>query len=244
MAVHFRWRSQIGTRTSDNRDCAGIGIRGEEALCILLDGSSTGRDSGALARQIARGLVDGYVASDETVDAGRLREWLHEVHRRLSVQHPQASASYLLLHLKGPDGILALHAGDCLLGRRKAEGGIDWLCQPHTLANATADAPIPVIADLPTRHLLTRSFRAREFMAPQVLALSGERELVIATDGFWAELSPQDQVRFMAGADIATASFGDDRSFVQAWFADGPQDDLVQHAGTFDCHIRVREGSA
>lgn len=63
MPIEVDWISQAGRRTADNRDFGGIGIRAEDALCIVLDGSSTGEDSGALARDITQALIDWFVAA-------------------------------------------------------------------------------------------------------------------------------------------------------------------------------------
>ena len=87
MGIEVSWHSQNGKRTSDNRDCGGIGIRADETLCIVLDGSTTGPDSGVLARQIMRDMVDWYVASDEEITAKSLTARLREVHGTLSRQH-------------------------------------------------------------------------------------------------------------------------------------------------------------
>src|SRR5687767_11989748 len=62
MPFDISWRTQPGSRTGDNRDCAGVGLRGDEALCIVADGSTRGRGSGELARDLARGLIDRFVA--------------------------------------------------------------------------------------------------------------------------------------------------------------------------------------
>lgn len=60
--------------------------------------------------------------------------------------------------------------------------------------------PLKDIAEAAMRHLLTRSFRARGFELPDIVKraeFSGS--LVLATDGFWAELSENDQARFLGG---------------------------------------------
>jgi serine/threonine protein phosphatase PrpC len=84
------------------------------------------------------------------------------------------------------------------------------------------------MVDLPARHLLTRSFRAREFMLPEVILTKIEGDFLIATDGFWAELSPSDQVRFMDGRDIPMTAEGDDRSLLQIRVADRTLDGNIR----------------
>lgn len=162
MAGDLEWRSEQGGRTGGNRDCGGIGLRGDDILCIVLDGSTNGRDSGPFAREIARAVVDRFVDGHEAIDVEAITRWLRAIHGQLARRYPQASASYVLVHVDGSGAGLALHAGDCLLGRWDGEGEIEWLSRPDTLANALNEASIVTIASQPSRHRLTRSFRAKE----------------------------------------------------------------------------------
>lgn len=227
MAIEVSWYSQIGTHTGDNRDCGGIGIRADEALCLVLDGSTTAPDSGKLARQIIRDMVDWYVASDEAMTAESLTVKLKELHGKLSRQYPRSSASYVIAQIKD-DALLVMHAGDCLLGQIDSTDEITWLTQPHTLANATEHVPVATIAGLAARHRLTRSFRTREFLPPDAVELNIEKELVLATDGFWADLSKQDQALFLDGQSLTAAINGDDRSVLRIRLCDAEQDAYVR----------------
>lgn len=229
MGIDVSWHSQTGKRTTDNRDCGGIGIRDNEALCIVLDGSTTAPDSGVLARQITRDMVDWYVTSGDAITTDSLTARIRQVHGTLSRQYPLASASYMMVHIDSQNTLLGLHAGDCLLGRRDGPDKIEWLIQPHTLANATGHIPVATIAGLTTRHRLTRSFRAREFMAPDAAELSFEKEIVLATDGFWADLSTQDQARFLEGQSVPMPIDGDDRSALRIRLLDTARDSRVRY---------------
>ncbi len=64
MGMAINWRSEQGQLTKDNRDCCGIGLRHDASLLVVLDGSTTGQDSGELARLIARNLVVSFVTAD------------------------------------------------------------------------------------------------------------------------------------------------------------------------------------
>lgn len=243
MGIDVGWRSQAGVRTDDNRDCGGVGIRGDEALCVIADGSSTAPDSGALTRAIIRELVDWYVASDPAVNKEALLAQLPLIHERLSKRHPRASASYLIVHI-GIDGKgIVLHAGDCLLGCRDDKGAVQWLTRPHTLANATGDIPIAEIADLPSRHRLTRSFRSREYLAPEIAEIGIEKELLLATDGFWADLRPNDQARFAEGEEIPLPANGDDRSILRIRREGATQDGgvVTEDVSTGNFYVRARQ---
>lgn len=75
--------------------------------------------------------------------------------------------------------------------------------------------PLKDIAKSPIRHLLTRSFRAKEYMSPGVLTrekISGS--FLLATDGFWAELTEEEQIAFLTG-DQSVDADRDDRSVLR-----------------------------
>ena len=228
MPASFFWRSR-GGRTGDNRDHCGIGIRDDGALCIVLDGSTRGRDSGGLVRRIATDIVDWYVDAGPPIDAGVIMTRLGMMHTELAGTFPQASASYMLVHLDGKNASGALWAGDCLLGRRSLAGETEWLSRPHTLANALDPMPVEQIAALGTRHLITRSFRPREFMRPDRMGRTEAEELILATDGFWAELDPDEQTVFLDEMRQAGETSGDDRSVLRIRLAVPPTGDLVRH---------------
>lgn len=214
MGLEFRWQSQAGSRTEDNRDYGAVGLRGDEALCVILDGATSGRSSGKLARQIAMEIIDWYVERKASPSPEAVIEQLRALHTKLSDTYPQGSASYMIILLQEAGDAVALYAGDCMLGRFQEEK-IVWLCQPHTLANALIDQPIADIAVSPSRHRVTRSFRRAEFMIPDVLSGIKVGHLVMATDGFWADCEPSDQARYLRGNVLDGAQPGDDRSILQ-----------------------------
>jgi PPM family protein phosphatase len=223
MPIDAVWISQTGRRTADNRDYAGVGIRSDDALCIVLDGSSTGEDSGQFARDITQALIDWFVAAKEPVTAQAVTDQLREIHGATCRRYSRASASYMAAYVTASGDAVVLHAGDCLLGSRRAEGSMSWLSRPHTLANIASDVAIAAIAAVPARHRLTRSFRAREFLLPEVLTTNVGEELVIMTDGFWADLSEREQALFIGGGDVAMPDDGDDRSVLVIRSQNGPQ---------------------
>jgi serine/threonine protein phosphatase PrpC len=213
MIIEALWVSQQGTRTSDNRDHAGIGIRQGEFLGVVVDGSTHGAANGEYARSIVQMLVDWFVETGDVITDDLMVQVLRELHENLRKRYPRGSASLLLIYAAESDSISVIHSGDCVLGELDRHDGVNWRTSPHTLTNALVEMPLKDIAQSATRHLLTRSFRARGFELPDIVKLpefSGS--LVLATDGFWAELSEKDQARFLAGHQASTATDRDDRS--------------------------------
>jgi PPM family protein phosphatase len=226
MEMQLDWRSQQGTKTGDNRDYGGVGIRPDGVLCLVLDGSTSGPKSGELAGQIARDVIDWYIATAEDVTAETLTAQLGKIHGSLSKRFPRDTASYVIVCLAGTGSGLVLHAGDCLLGRQAGENPLQWLIRPHTLANVIDDIPVAEIAKSHVRHRLTRSFRAREFMPPDVAGIKAEpgSSLIAATDGFWAELNSEEQAMLVQGQSPPMIGEGDDRSVLAIELLDNEQD--------------------
>ena len=212
--MEITWFSQRGKRTNDDRDCGCVGVRADAVLCLVLDGSTSGPTSGDFARQIARDIIDWYVDADKAVTAESLTEQLRYSQLSLSRLFPRDSASYVIPCIANTGAALVLHAGDCLLGRHEDTGIVRWLIRPHTLANVAGEMPIDEIAKSYVRHRLTRNFRATEFVAPEVNKIKAElgSSFLAATDGFWAELSAEEQAVFMEGHHMTMADEGDDRS--------------------------------
>jgi PPM family protein phosphatase len=222
--MEINWRSQQGKKTNDNRDCGGVAVRGDSTLCLVADGSTSGPTSGDLARQLIRDVIDWYVVTGEAATVENVMAQLRRAHLILSRRFSRDSASYLLACIVGAGTAFVLHAGDCLLGLQKGNSPTRWFIRPHTLANVTGDLSIDDISKTHVRHQLTRSFRAREFMPPDVseFKIEVDGSLVVATDGFWAELSAEDQTRFMQGHDVPMTDDGDDRSCFQIQCRDEP----------------------
>ena len=95
MKVAIAWHSAKGRRTEDNRDYSGVGLRSDSALGIVLDGSTATPDSGALARHIARNLVDWFVGASAEVTAEDITAQLRDIHARLATAFRADSASYV-----------------------------------------------------------------------------------------------------------------------------------------------------
>ncbi len=192
-----------------------IGLRSDAALSIVLDGSTSGPKGGELAQKIAHELIDWFVAANEEMTAQLIIEIMQNIHNSLSRQFPFDSASYVIAFIQDENPILVLHAGDCLLGQYHVKNNqVGWLTKPHTLANATKDMSVVSLTESPARHRLTRSFRSKEFMVPEVseIEIQTGDSFVVATDGFWAELKLEEQCEFMEVHEIPMTDEGDDRS--------------------------------
>ena len=202
MAFCYEWHSFSGSLTDENRDYCGIAEHPDAWLVIVIDGATIGPHGGELARELAYRLVDGFLASDSPVTEQQICDLLRKAHEELRRQYPADSASYFIAVQGGQDRLMTFHAGDCRIGKVGQDNAIEWISGAHTLANATAPLSDAALSIHPGRHLLTRSFRPRQFEQPecgQCFPMTGEK-LVIATDGFWAEMDVSWQAEFIESA--------------------------------------------
>ncbi len=229
MAIEINWHSTQGTRTRANQDYCGVGVRPDAVLCVVLDGSTTGSQSGKLVRLIAGDLADWFTLAKASISADDVVSQLREIHNIRSRELPMASASYLVTLIRRDNPSIILHAGDCLIGNHDDTAPVEWLVTPHTLANAIDDVSINEIAPSPLRNKLTRSFRAKEFMIPETTTIpdTGEAVFVVATDGFWAELTSDQQHRFLDGEVAQTKDNIDDCSVLR----------IRIHGSTAETHV-------
>lgn len=218
MGIEVKWRSQKGNRTQDNRDYCGVAIRPEATLCLVVDGATTGSNGGELAQTFSHELVDWFVSADVIISAETIIGAIGSIHKNISRQFPFDSASYVIVLIQDEGPFLILHAGDCLIGHCDEENNsVQWLIKPHTLANAIKDMSVALILKSPARHVLTRSFRPKVFITPQIseIGMNIGDLFVVATDGYWADLGSEEQIDFMEDRDIATMGESDDQSVLR-----------------------------
>ncbi len=214
LADHY-WHTQQGSYTPDNRDDYGmIKVQGT-TVHILTDGATNGPNSGELARAIVTQLQQRLKNLKQPPSAGTVIDTLKLIHTDLRRKHPADSASYIIALQDKNNSVTTLHAGDCRLGKVDRHGEIHWITAVHSLANATCHLDEHELRPHPDRHLLTRSFRGRRFLEPEcnTFDIQAEEEfLLLASDGFWANLSIEDQQLVLSGKQVNRKTPYDDMS--------------------------------
>lgn len=214
MVLGYEWHSFQGTGTKDNRDYCGIARRIDWTMSVVIDGATRGPSGGELARELACRLVDQFLGHEVPVDTAQICNQLQLAHTDLRHRYPADSASYLIMIDTHDGQLMTAHAGDCRLGKLRHDKSIEWLTKPHCLANATTHLAETELAAHANRHQLSRSFRPRRFQEPEYghVAYLPDDVLLIATDGFWAEMNSLEQSELLEGKYRPSGSVGDDRS--------------------------------
>ena len=196
MKDNYRRYSSSGSETPENWDYCGITKGRHSNLFIVADGTTCSPNGGELAKVLICSIIAKFQETTDPPTKKISLRWLKEIHKEIRLKYFSDSASYLVA-IPYPNGqLIILHAGDCLLGRVIDDTKIQWLTEPHTLANATKSVPHNDLAQDPDRNKLTRSFRGRKFIEPEfncTLTTPAEK-IIIASDGFWADLSREDQL--------------------------------------------------
>lgn len=239
MGFTYHWRTEQGKRSNDNWDFCGIGLRSDISLSIVLDGSTSGANSGDFARKLATHLIDWFMAMTGPVTADAIIGQLREIHKALATGFRNESASYAIVLTERDQPFIVFHAGDCLVGKNGCDSPVLWQTKPHTLANAISDLPIDALAQSPLRNRLTRSFRTREFLEPELSSINSEgvETIVVATDGFWADLKPSDQNKFLKNKISQKKDDQDDCSALEIKVLPRHQDSQISSEKTQNIYI-------
>lgn len=108
-------------------------------------------------------------------------------------------ASFILLFYCHKTEILnCFNSGDIRMGILEKKS-IRWLSPVHTGANPLGQPFISEMLKMNKRHLLTRSINLQRPFRPEhnQYKIAKTDKLIVATDGFWAELSEREQIAFI-----------------------------------------------
>lgn len=218
MRATLHWHSQAGTLTADNRDACAHIEQAHASLYLIADGSSSHPCSGELATALLAELVQGFghlpaaeLNPEQLAEA--LLQLIANSHQTLRNTYPQAACSYLALCLLG-DAAFSIHEGDCCLGVIEPGDKISWLSPAHCVANWQGNLAHAKLAQMPSRHRLTRCFSPRRASNPEInhWPLSTNQHWLLATDGFWAGLSELQQQTFLHNGSLPAPPTDDDIS--------------------------------
>jgi PPM family protein phosphatase len=191
--------SQKGTCTADNRDVVThtFSACGTIGLFIVLDGATSCPSSGEFSRDLAEFITAEFhtLATSELSDEHGVLSILKSAQIALQHKYLCDFSSLLLVVVNSCEPLLVIHAGDCCLGVIDAAHNIEWITRVHTAANAISSASVDNIKNDPKRHLLTKSFKAKKYVMPdiQYIALPRATKIIMATDGFWALTAAEQQ---------------------------------------------------
>ena len=212
--------SQQGLERTPNRDASGSAHNTGAYLYVIADGTSK-PGSGDLAQALTDHLLECFSQAAPSVvccpdKVLRLAlAALEQAHSNLCPDFPFASTSYLALLVVGCTTI-TIHAGDCCLGYLGKEQRMVWLTPPHCGPNWQGDLSHAFIARSPHRKQLLNCMSRRRPHEPavQFIKTGPDTTWVLATDGFWAELSAEHQLKAISTQTLEGCPTKDDATFM------------------------------
>ena len=214
MVLAAEWITHNGSLTADNRDYCSVALRDNATLYVIADGSTQSIQSGDLANFFVRTLADQFLLQPLWTSAEQVANYINQFSLSLNRMYSTARVSFLVLLDFGGSEVFTLHAGDCRLGRSTNAKSILWLTRPHTLANAIDDIDHKNLVKHDCRHILTRSLRSGHKCEIELGKHTFQKDdcLLLATDGFWAELDERQQQEFRSHQSLPSSSISDDMS--------------------------------
>jgi serine/threonine protein phosphatase PrpC len=212
--------SQQGTDRTENRDVSGSAHNAGTHLYLIADGTAK-PGSGELAQALSDHLLGCFsraapsIATSPDSALELVLASLKQVQSNLCPDFPFASTSYLALLVLGQTAI-SIHAGDCCLGYLNNDQRMSWLNSPHCGPNWQDDLSHTFIASSPARKRLFNcmSYRRPHEPAIQFTQVTPGTTWILATDGFWAELTVENQLQAIARRSLEGCSTEDDATFM------------------------------
>lgn len=181
-----QWYSRKGTECADNRDFGAFLHTPEFDLVVIVDASQRGPAGASLATNWGKAIVDASKGLS-IFEPEELLPLLQHCHGQLRHCYLAETASYAIAWVNRRGSGWAMSCGDCRVGLLNTDQK-NWLTPVHTLANAINETFEMRHAFLPSRHKVTRCWKATRFVPPAVVKFnSGQDRICLATDGYWLE---------------------------------------------------------
>lgn len=204
--------SQQGKGRESNRDFVGVFELEQGVLVYLLDvATSSSLDCTSFVEKLNQLLSD-QLSQEIVLKNNIFIEVFQQIIIELKQSFKSGVASLITCFISyESEQVWGYIAGDSRLGALNEN--ISWLSPVHTGANVFGEDFTDAMRLQPERHILTRSLNMRKRYAPEFfqLNITKDQSIVIGSDGFWAELTPEQQLHILSGQQIDTE---DDSSVV------------------------------
>jgi serine/threonine protein phosphatase PrpC len=131
---------------------------------------------------------------------------LRQIVEQLKKVYRKGCASFIIVYIPyNGEQVWGLTVGDARLGLLTNQC-VEWVTPVHTGANPLGEIFTEQMKSLPERNLLTRSLNMRKVFIPDVFEIDilAGMSLIIASDGFWAELPAATQSTFFRDGSQTT----------------------------------------
>ncbi|WP_296051605.1 hypothetical protein [uncultured Alteromonas sp.] len=204
--INITCHSQQGEEREINRDFINIFEFNSGILIYLIDISTNSKLDGIDFTAKINTLIKSKISLKSLVDGKEFGSSFHEIVSELKTQFTVGVASLLIAYIPYESNLIwGYTIGDARMGFM-AEGDVTWETPVHTGANPFGEIFTETMKSSPHRHILTRSLNMRKKYQPEFFQFSliNKNLIILGSDGFWAELTNENQHSFLAGNDIAS----------------------------------------
>ena len=210
----FLCHSQQGENNASNGDYTSVFDFDEGVLILLVDIATASPLDEAEFISSLRKLVQQLVSTETMRSPDLFLGTFQQIVAELKMTFKIGCASLITAYVsKTSTSVWGYNIGDARVGKL-VQDNITWLTNVHTGANPLGEFFTEEMKSRPQRHLLTRSLNMQRPFNPDYFEIdvSDKDSLVIASDGFWAELSAHQQHLLLSQRKVAT---NDDCSFLK-----------------------------
>lgn len=204
--------SQQGFARDSNRDFIGVFEFDSGVLMYLLDFSTrSSLNCGSFVEQL-NDLISEYITHEIVANYKLFFKVFQKIIVDIKKSFKSGTASLIISFIEyGADSVWGYTVGDSRIGIMDEE--ISWISAVHTGANPFGESFTDAMKLNPDRHLLTRSLNMRKEYRPDFFQfdVAHNNRFIIASDGFWAELTSELQLNLLAKQQVQTE---DDSTFI------------------------------
>lgn len=197
--------SQKGSARESNRDFIGLFEFDNGVLVYLLDVSTSSSLNCASFIEQLNGFISERITHELVADSGLFLEVFQQIIVDLQQLFKSGVASLITSFISYKSkNVWGYTVGDSRIGIM--DDKISWVSPVHTGANPFGESFTDAMKLLPERHILTRSLNMCKKYQPVFFQfdVAEGQSLVIASDGFWAELTSKVQFNLLARQQVQT----------------------------------------
>ncbi|MCA3894919.1 hypothetical protein [Vibrio vulnificus] len=199
--------SNKGKTREQNKDMYAL-IHNEDATLIIAFDISTSSPATTDITETFVNEVESGLTNSSPSQVADVEQQLHLAFDKVKSEFKVGKASILVfcvLHRQVT--IACLHAGDVRLGQYSEGKAIQWITNVHTGANALGQFFEADMLQNENRHIVTRCLnlqRSLNLESTELERPEQQQYLIVASDGFWAECSTEEQIRLIKGEPHTT----------------------------------------
>lgn len=198
----FSWRfhSFTGQDRACNKDVFTLILRDKITLIIAFDISTSSPAQPEMAAFFSE-ILSKEIDSLITYSSKIIHDCIQLAFKQTKKQYRIGKAS-ILIFAKFEQALFCFHAGDVRLGIYHKKEAIHWITNVHTGANPFGEFFNNQMLQDERRKIVTRNFNLQRNLILDCLENIEpfEGQMVIASDGFWAECTHEQQQSVLSGA--------------------------------------------